>query len=174
MFKNKGLELLILKKYKKTVLVYAYRKAKLQNDLNKENVFAFLKQYGYKSVDADNCIKTLKSRLKESEQFPHEIGIFLGYPLGDVVGFIENTGKNSICSGCWKVYCNECEAIKTFAKYDKCKKSIKNCGLRDAAYQNSRLLHNKNIHLKGKNNGKISNSILERHRKYSRYGRQNF
>ena len=122
MFKNKGLELLILKKCKKTVLVYAYRKAKLQNDLNKENVFAFLKQYGYKSVDADNCIKTLKSRLKESEQFPHEIGIFLGYPLGDVVGFIENTGKNSICSGCWKVYCNECEAVKTFAKYDKCKK----------------------------------------------------
>ena len=122
MFKSKGLEILILKRCKKTVLIYAYRKSKLQDDLNKENVFTFLKQFGYESVDASYCIERLKTRLNESEEFPHEIGIFLGYPLGDVVGFIENAGKNSICVGCWKVYCNECEAMKTFAKYDKCKK----------------------------------------------------
>ena len=26
--------------------------------------------------------------------FPHEMGIFLGYPLGDVKGFIEHHGRN--------------------------------------------------------------------------------
>ena len=56
-----------------------------------------------------------------SEDFPHEIGIFLGYPLGDVIGFIDNAGKNSRCTGCWKVYCNECEAMRTFARFDKCR-----------------------------------------------------
>ena len=51
----------------------------------------------------------------------HEIGVFLDYPLEDVVGFIENAGQNYKCSGCWKVYCNECEAVKLFARYKKCR-----------------------------------------------------
>ena len=42
-------------------------------------------------------------------------------PLEDVVGFIENAGQNYKCSGCWKVYCNECETRKLFAKYKKCR-----------------------------------------------------
>ena len=49
------------------------------------------------------------------------LGLFLGYPLGDVIGFVENKGKNSRCSGCWKVYCNECEAKKLFARFEKCR-----------------------------------------------------
>ena len=36
--------------------------------------------------------------------FPHEIGLLLGYPPEDVSGFIENGGKNFLCSGYWKVY----------------------------------------------------------------------
>lgn len=119
---NKGVELIILKKSDKSALVYAFRKSRLQNDLNQSGVKDFLADYGYKSIDVDCCIKRLKSRLKSSDSFPHEIGIFLGYPLADVKGFIENAGKNSKCSGCWKVYCNECEAIKTFKKFEKCKK----------------------------------------------------
>jgi len=62
----------------------------------------------------------LKQRVESSSDFPHEIGLFLGYPLGDVKGFIENAGKNSKCTGCWKVYCDECEALKLFRKYKKC------------------------------------------------------
>ena len=59
----------------------------------------------------------LQTRLREQGGFPHEIGLFLGYPLGDVAGFIRNRGKNCKCSGCWKVYCNELEAQKRFARY---------------------------------------------------------
>lgn len=36
--------------------------------------------------------------------FPHEIGIFLGYPLADVEGFILHGGRNYILCGMWKVY----------------------------------------------------------------------
>lgn len=122
---GKGVEVLILKQRDKTALVYTYRRSKLQNDLNKIGVKEFLKAYGYENNNVDYCIEKLKSRLESSNSFPHEIGIFLGYPLGDVKGFIENAGKNSKCSGCWKVYCNECEAMKTFAKFDKCKKIYK-------------------------------------------------
>ena len=52
--------------------------------------------------------------------FPHEIGLFLGYPIDDVISFIENKGKNFKCCGCWKVYHDEDNAKKTFEKYKKC------------------------------------------------------
>ena len=48
------------------------------------------------------------------------------YPLGDVIGFIQNGGQNYKCSGCWKVYCNECEALKMFQKYHKCREVYRN------------------------------------------------
>ena len=37
-------------------------------------------------------------------EFPHEIGLFLGYPLTDVEGFIRNHGRNYLLCGMWKVY----------------------------------------------------------------------
>lgn len=93
----------------------------MQRDLGRPGVARFLQSYGYSRTDAKTALNILKSRLAESPDFPHEIGIFLGYPLGDVIGFIRNAGQNCKCVGCWKVYCNECEAIKIFARYKKCK-----------------------------------------------------
>lgn len=118
----KGVKLLILKRSEKTALVYVVRLKLLERDLQRDGVADFLLDYGYMSSDADYCLSRLKMRLNGCDSFPHEIGIFLGYPLGDVIGFIENAGQNSLCSGCWKVYCNECEAMKTFSKYEHCKK----------------------------------------------------
>ncbi|MBR1811766.1 MAG: DUF3793 family protein [Clostridia bacterium] len=119
-FAGKGVRLMLLKAKNNFALIYVYRPARLRKDLAKPGVAAFLADYGYISTDVDDCIRHLQTRLAESSGFPHEIGIFLGYPLGDVIGFIENAGQNCKCTGCWKVYCNECEAIKTFALYKKC------------------------------------------------------
>ncbi len=67
------------------------------------------------------CIEPPCGTVFRQEEFPHEIGIFLDYPLGDVIGFIKNSGQNYKCAGCWKVYCNECETLKLFHKYRKCR-----------------------------------------------------
>jgi hypothetical protein len=53
-------------------------------------------------------------------KFPHEIGVFLGYPLQDVKGFIENNGRNSKYTGLWKVYGDKAASIRMFEKYRKC------------------------------------------------------
>ena len=50
----------------------------------------------------------------------HEIGVFLGYPLTDIRGFICNEGRNCLCCGCWKVYSEPERAMKLFARYRKC------------------------------------------------------
>lgn len=117
----KGISLLILSRRENKALIYVYRKSHLQADMNRPGVGRFLRKYGYEHMEVDYALVKLKERLKEQGTFPHEIGIFLGYPLGDVIGFISNAGKNCKCIGCWKVYCNECEAVKTFARYKKCR-----------------------------------------------------
>lgn len=67
------------------------------------------------------ALERLMQRLEIGSAFPHEIGLFLGYPLGDVVGFIQNEGKNCKCAGCWKVYCDEHKARELFARFDQCR-----------------------------------------------------
>lgn len=118
---DKGIVLIILRKREGAALIYVCRSSHLKRDLSRPGVALFLQRYGYWSVEPAYALLQLRQRLIESEDFPHEIGVFLGYPLGDVIGFIKNAGKSSKCSGCWKVYCNECEAVRTFAKYKKCR-----------------------------------------------------
>ena len=65
-------------------------------------------------------LRQLSRRLCCSAEFPHEIGIFLGYPLHDVVGFIENRGQNFTCCGCWKSYGDPDAAQKHFDQLSKC------------------------------------------------------
>lgn len=103
-----------------SVLIYVYRKSHLAKELQQADVREFLSTYGYADCEIENCLWHLKERLYNYNCFPHEIGIFLGYPLPDVIGFIQNKGKDCKCCGLWKVYCNECETIKLFEKLKKC------------------------------------------------------
>lgn len=122
---EKGISILVMKKKPGWALVYVCRKYHLQKRLRTREVAEFLSEYGYQKMDVMYALEKLKERLNENSEFPHEIGIFLDYPLEDVKGFIQNAGRNFKCKGCWKVYCNECETMKLFAKYDKCKEVYK-------------------------------------------------
>lgn len=121
MLENKGITLILLRKTDTAALIYVCRLERLAQDLKKPGVAEFLRKYGYEKTDVRSALAKLKERVQDQAGFPHEIGLFLSYPLGDVIGFIENAGHNSKCCGCWKVYVNECEAIRTFARYKKCK-----------------------------------------------------
>lgn len=110
----------ILKITDSRALVYVYRKKMLEVDFAREGVVDLLRQYGYKTFILSEYFDTLKHHLMESDCFPHEIGLFLGYPLEDVLGFIKHGGKNCKHCGIWKVYSNECETLQLFAKFRKC------------------------------------------------------
>ena len=120
-FKGTGIELIPLKITGDWALIYVFRRSALACDLAKPGVASFLGRFGYDTDDVDRMLETLAKHAADSKDFPHEIGVFLGYPLGDVTGFINNNGKNYKHCGLWKVYCNECEARKTFARLNKCK-----------------------------------------------------
>lgn len=64
----------------------------------------FLKFVGYPTdYELNDYMDELVFRL-QSEEFPHEIGVFLGYPLKDVLGFM-GYGKNELVEvRNWRIY----------------------------------------------------------------------
>lgn len=120
-FRPKGIQLRVLRESEHKALVYMFRPRKLELVLSDKDTVAFLKEYGYTDFSVDAVVSRLASRVQQTDSFPHEIGIMLGYPLDDVKSFIINKGKNYRVVGPWKVYHNENEAVKTFAKLKKCK-----------------------------------------------------
>lgn len=122
-FARKGISICILHKSKNFSLVYVYRKDFLERDLRRSGVFRVLQYYGYTNTQIPYAIQRLSERLTNTEKFPHEIGLFLGYPLIDVIGFIKNNGYNCKCTGCWKVYGNERGAARIFTRFDRCSSS---------------------------------------------------
>ncbi|MEI0562650.1 DUF3793 family protein [Brachyspira pulli] len=117
----KNIKVSIIKDNANKAIIYVYNEKELENYLLDDEIFEFLENYGYKSRNIHESIDFLKTRMQYAESFPHEIGIFLGYPLIDINGFINNYGKNSLYTGYWKVYHNKNEAIKIFDNYNKCR-----------------------------------------------------
>ncbi len=117
---KKGLRVLPLKFHNNRALIYVYRPAKLSQDLKDGTACRLLRERGYCMMTPEKCVIQLMKRLGEYEEFPHEIGLFLGYPPEDVCGFIENKAECCKCVGNWKVYGDAEVAQKTFAKYKKC------------------------------------------------------
>ncbi|MFR3995812.1 MAG: DUF3793 family protein, partial [Turicibacter sp.] len=116
-----GIYATLLKIGKKRALIYVYEKEALESELRNLKVKEFLKPIGYPSINLKECLNFLKKRLMLSEEFPHEIGFFLGYPYEDVIGFIEHQGKDYVYKGYWKVYANVEEMKNLFQKYADCK-----------------------------------------------------
>ncbi|MBQ8894774.1 MAG: DUF3793 family protein [Clostridia bacterium] len=115
---KKGLRLLPLRLQKGRALIYLYRPAQLGRDLQHRDAFRLLQERGYCCRTPERCIFHLRQRLAETEDFPHEIGLFLGYPPEDVEGFIQH--KSPTLSGPWKVYGDPLPAQKRFDQYKKC------------------------------------------------------
>lgn len=117
---RKGLRMIPLRFSDSKALLYLYRPGKLSDDLADHDARQLLKKYGYDLKNCDRCVVQLIRRLRQSDDFPHEIGLFLGYPAEDVRGFIENGAKGCKLVGCWKVYGDEAAAQKKFDRYKKC------------------------------------------------------
>ena len=67
-------------------------------------------------------LQRLEERLAGTKQcgFPHEIGLFLGYPPRDVEAFIANRGQHCLLCGTWKVYHDPDGARRCFDRYRRC------------------------------------------------------
>lgn len=105
-------------------LVLVYRPRRLEEQLACPKVRALLKRADYPVEGTlEQQLDHLSRRLSGGE-FPHEVGLFLGYPAEDVVGFCRHGGKNFKLCGCWKVYSDVERAAQCFHRYHCCRAAL--------------------------------------------------
>ncbi|MCK8827651.1 DUF3793 family protein [Natroniella acetigena] len=86
-----------------------YHQAALDKQLDNLKALNFLRKLGYPEeykfkLYLDLLVTKLKKHDLGAGVFPHEIGIFLGYPLKDVLGFMGYSDLEYTCREEWKVY----------------------------------------------------------------------
>ena len=120
---NTNISLIILCTCKKRQLVMVYRAKELEEHLRSKEVSDYLREFGYRRDDFISNLIRLHQRMNgfynKMKEFPHEVGVFLGYPICDIKGFLENKGERYLHSGYWKIYGNLEETRKKFLSYDE-------------------------------------------------------
>ena len=121
---GKGVCFLPLRYENSRALIYVYRPSRLRGDLGHRAAAELLGRCGYASGSPARCLCQLRCRMAQGEGFPHEVGLFLGYPPEDVQGFMECRAKGFRCVGCWKVYGDAESARRQFQRYDRCRAAL--------------------------------------------------
>jgi hypothetical protein len=118
--------ILVQKDDKLTILLY--HKESLESYMHQPKVKSFLRSVGYEALSLPYILNEFTLRyekyMKEKKGFPHEMGLLLGYPIEDVVGFIQHNGEHSLYTGYWKVYKDKEEKLRLFESYENAKESL--------------------------------------------------
>ncbi|MBR0091669.1 MAG: DUF3793 family protein [Lachnospiraceae bacterium] len=125
-FAEKGLRVIPMRYRSGRALLYIYRPSMLKKDMEDAKTRQMLCEMGYCCPYADVCVAQLAQRMKAGEDFPHEVGLFLGYPADDVHGFIHHKYEGCTHIGDWRVYGDAEEAKVKFARFKKCREIYRN------------------------------------------------
>lgn len=105
-----------------------FRRNELTSYLREPKVQAVFQSNGYKNLSLTGILKRFRQRyaayILQGGNFPHEMGLLLGYPVEDVQGFIEYKGKNYLYAGYWKVYTDLEEKKALFEAYESAKEAL--------------------------------------------------
>lgn len=129
LLKQSGISYYFLMKGARKSTFLLYRNDLMSEYLQDSKVQEYLMAAGYQDMRLISMLSVLQKRYQayrrgQSQVFPHELGIFLGYPLEDILGFIEDGGKNPLYTGYWKVYDHLSVKIRMFQAYEDAKETM--------------------------------------------------
>lgn len=108
--------------------VLLYNRQQLEDYLAEKKVQQLLLEMGYQELTLSEVLSCFRVRyqgyMEDSREFPHEMGLLLGYPIEDVRGFIQNEGENCLYTGYWKVYENLSEKVVLFRKFENARETL--------------------------------------------------
>ena len=116
-----GVELSVLYRTDRRVYLLVWRPESLCRIVADPAQLSILREQGYCGAGLRELLVELRRRLVayylahdggERVEFPHEIGVFLGYPAQDVRGFM--AGEKATCRGAWHAYGDEQTAKRRF------------------------------------------------------------
>jgi hypothetical protein len=119
-----GLSALILREGAGGMLALFYRRGLLTRKLRSGAAARYLRSLHYPAgTGLEGYLSFLKTRFA-GPGFPHEVGIFLGYPLEDVICFSAGKPSPYHCRGYWKVYHRPEKAERTFVYMDEARLAL--------------------------------------------------
>lgn len=114
----------LLNKTISRALILVYQASKLSKTIFDSDNYDFLLNYNYPNEkNLEVYLDKLQTKLSNNEDFPHEIGVFLGYDLDDIKEY-QSGNKNCLYVGYWKVFSKKEEKMKIFDQYTKCKNAV--------------------------------------------------
>ena len=128
LLKGSGITCICLYQDNTSAIVLLYRKERLLGVMNQMDICTYMLALGYQPLDIEGSLLRLQRKMFDyylrDKRFPHELGVFLEYPLNDILQYMKQDGKNYLINGYWKVYDREDEARKIFQRYEDAKKMM--------------------------------------------------
>lgn len=117
-------EFIELRRSEKSLVLLIYDEGFLSEQLQRTDIQNFLHNQGYSKTEClDSCLMQLQHRFSRGG-CPDEVGVFLGYSLEDVIGFMENKGQGGLFCRYWRIYSQPQKATQTFERIDECRNEI--------------------------------------------------
>lgn len=105
-----------------------YHPERMQCHLTAPATSKCMNGFGYCSMEIHHTIEQFRANydryLSDKKSFPHEMGILLGYPVEDVLGFMHHQGENYLYCGYWKVYGRLDDKLRMFQAYEDAREII--------------------------------------------------
>lgn len=128
LFRGTGISCVLLYQSAEKITFLLYRAEELRSYLNQPSVKKLMIRFGCEGMKLGEILNRVAGRyqkhMEEKGDFPHEIGLLLGYPPEDVDGFIVNKGQNFLYTGYWKVYSDVEERKAVFTAYDNARERV--------------------------------------------------
>ena len=128
LIRDTGISIYVLFSTGRKAAVLLYRRKSLEEYMKQEQVKRMLHKLGYQDTSLEAVLPVFRIRyrryMQERRDFPHEMGLLLGYPVEDVRGFIEHQGRDYLCTGYWKVYSNQSECKRIFRGYSQAREML--------------------------------------------------
>lgn len=113
-------------KYKNSsIKILFYNPRVLDKNLREYRNMKFLKSLGYpEQYSLERYLEHIIDKI-EYGVIPHEIGVFLGYPLKDIIGFMGHPSLRLTKINGWRIYGNPRLSDRKFKEFSDSKEKIK-------------------------------------------------
>lgn len=120
-----NIEWIVVKEEAKSLKILFYRRDLLQAYVKEHPIAEFLEGFGYRStMDLEEVLLYFKERFTYT--CPHEMGVFLGIPLKDVLGFMGMSEECRTCEGMWQIYGDPVSSLGIMKRMEATKNQVVN------------------------------------------------
>lgn len=119
------LTIMVLQTKERALLLLCYNRDRLEHHLAHAGIRTLLHKAGYEiNATSSALLDELRRRIGNNDSFPHEIGLFIGYPAKDVAAFMGLIPLPFACQCLWKIYGNPEKSLDLAEKFRCCRQKM--------------------------------------------------